>query len=186
MRAWGFLICFAAAGCSVSGAERAVTVCLDSVGNTVQARAVASRIFAEISVRLHWKSGTKGCPEDALRVTMSMNTPVDFKRGALAYAKPYEGASIVIFYDRIVSPAHYERRLSARLLGHVLAHEIGHMLEGIARHSESGVMKARWVRDDFEAMTVRTLSFESVDRELIHEGLEGRRSARSWTAAAVR
>ena len=30
------------------------------------------------------------------------------------------------------------------LLGHVLAHEIGHVLQGVARHSATGVMKGRW------------------------------------------
>jgi hypothetical protein len=34
------------------------------------------------------------------------------------------------------------------LLGYVLAHEIGHVLEGLVRHSGAGVMKASWNRAD--------------------------------------
>jgi len=34
------------------------------------------------------------------------------------------------------------------LLGHVMAHEVGHILQGTTQHSESGIMR-RWTGQDF-------------------------------------
>jgi len=39
------------------------------------------------------------------------------------------------------------------VLAHVLVHEVTHILQGIPRHSESGVMKAQWDSNDFAQMT---------------------------------
>jgi hypothetical protein len=42
---------------------------------------------------------------------------------------------------RILAPGQY-------LLGHTLAHELGHMLLGTTRHAPAGLMKARWETED--------------------------------------
>jgi hypothetical protein len=54
------------------------------------------------------------------------------------------------------------------LLGHVIAHEITHILQGVPRHSETGVMKARWERKDLQALVDHPLRFAPVDEALIH------------------
>jgi hypothetical protein len=59
------------------------------------------------------------------------------------------------------------------VLAHVLAHEITHVLQGAARHSESGITKARWTLDDLAEMRVLPLRFTVEDVELIHRGPEG-------------
>jgi hypothetical protein len=62
----------------------------------------------------------------------------------------------------------------------VLVHEVSHILEGVSRHSDSGVMKARWTGNDF------ALGFAQMDVELIHEGLDARaRQAAASGAASV-
>jgi hypothetical protein len=48
-----------------------------------------------------------------------------------------------------------------------MAHEIGHVLQGVNRHSESGVMKANWTDIDFESMTFEPLRFTPEDARLI-------------------
>jgi hypothetical protein len=57
-----------------------------------------------------------------------------------------------IFYDPIKSFA-VEKELSlTQLLGHVLAHELGHILLGANSHSGMGLMRAQWSsRELFEA-----------------------------------
>src|SRR5689334_24555228 len=54
--------------------------------------------------------------------------------------RSYEGNHIVIFYDRL------QRKVKgtqiSSLLAHVLAHEVTHILQGIHRHSDRGLMKA--------------------------------------------
>jgi hypothetical protein len=58
----------------------------------------------------------------------------------------------------------------------VLVHEITHVLQGIEhqRHSEDGVMKARWTADDLYQMSYRPLHFDPFDVELIRRGLANR------------
>ena len=90
--------------------------------------------------------------------------------GAMAYALPYEGTHIVVFYDRVTKkPGNV-----SILLGHVIAHEVTHILQGVARHSESGVMKANWTGADYQQMSREPLQFTDHDVLLIHRGLKAR------------
>src|SRR6202022_2873401 len=104
-----------------------------------------------------------------LRISFSQDTPAKRLPHALAYALPYEGTHNVIFYDRV------QRAVRAAdvacLLAHVLVHEITHILQGIQRRSDQGVMKAAWDGSDYVAMTWKPLAFSSHDIELIHRGL---------------
>jgi predicted metalloendopeptidase len=60
------------------------------------------------------------------------------------------------------------------ILGHVIAHEVTHILQGVPRHSESGVMKAHWTVEDYQRMAWEPLRFTDYDLQLIQSGL-GRR-----------
>jgi hypothetical protein len=44
-------------------------------------------------------------------------------------------------------------------------------MQGVGRHSESGILKARWSNNDFEEMIFHKLVFTNFDVELIHKGL---------------
>jgi hypothetical protein len=150
----------------------AVTVCMGTpVAGTGPAQLVASEIFARIGVRIDWR-GMNHCPAEAIQISFQTMTDPHQPPGALAYALPYERVHIRVFYDRV-------RALGGdgetSLLGHVLAHEIGHILQGSARHSESGVMKPQFTPDDrFRMYHNRPLDFTSLDADLIHSGIEGR------------
>ena len=165
------------AGQSAKRAERNVTVCIghgqDEV--TSQALEVASKIFAGTGVRMQWHENVRYCqahPEEAILVSYSHNTPKDRRPGALAYAFPYEGVHIEVFYDRLLGNSSDIAR--ARILGHVLAHEITHIMQATARHAESGVMKARWSYADLRAMQSQLLRFTEGDITLINRGLDVR------------
>jgi hypothetical protein len=79
---------------------------------------------------------------------------------------------MVVFYDRIRRSAVGDFRTV--VLSHVLVHEITHVLQGIDRHSESGVMKASWTAADYARMRARPLPFTDWDIELIRKGIEFR------------
>ena len=51
------------------------------------------------------------------------------------------------------------------------AHELGHMLQGIAHHSDSGIMKKHWTNREISDMAVRPLTFTEYDAMLIKESL---------------
>jgi hypothetical protein len=126
-------------------------------------------MFAQIGVDVEWRIVGSSCPEDALLVSFDRETPASFYPGALAYALPYEGLQIHVFYDRIQATVNQAR--VRYLLAHVLAHEITHMLEGVLRHSSTGVMKAQWDNKDYEQMAWKPLPFTPDDVVLIHDGL---------------
>ena len=49
----------------------------------------------------------------------------------------------------------------ARILGHAIAHEIGHLLLNMTGHSETGLMKADWKPEDMQSMTLGQLTFDA-------------------------
>lgn len=153
-----------------------VTVCIQDGGHTTvryQAAAQASKMYASIGVTLDWRSTARSCTApDAIHITLSDRTPDTRMPGALAYALPYEGTHIDVFFDRIEKTAGPE--IVRYLLAHVLVHEIGHILQGIDRHSKTGVMKAHWTGVDYGCMFRGYLPFTEEDAILIHRGLEVR------------
>jgi hypothetical protein len=155
-----------------------VTICVENtVGFSVLplAEQVASQMFSAAGVGIDWRQGLAGCPVEAIRITLSAlsdHAPADLPANAMAYALPYEGNHIVIFYDRL------QRKVKgtqiSSLLAHVLAHEVTHILQGIHRHSDRGLMKATWDGSDYQAMMWKPLPFTPEDIELIHRGLAAR------------
>jgi hypothetical protein len=135
-----------------------------------QAKAIASDMFAGIGVAMHWKSGRPSPSEtEAIAIELVTDTPETYQPGAWAFALPYEGVHIRIFWDRIKADP-----LARQLLAHVMVHEITHILQGVAQHSAEGVMKARWSDQDRRAMARSPLHFPPDDVEMIYQRMETR------------
>ena len=67
---------------------------------------------------------------------------------------------ICIFYFRIIELALQCKILPSRLLGHVIAHEFGHVLLGV-NHSSKGIMRGTWGRNDLNAIGIGLLNFST-------------------------
>jgi hypothetical protein len=171
------VIVAAQAGEPGQAAERKVTVCMEIAAAdpilSVRAEDKASKMFSGIGVTLDWR---QNCPADGIRISLSDHRLEERMPNAYAYAMPYEGIHIVVFYGRIKEV--HDPSLRTSLFAHVLVHEITHSLQGIPRHSGEGVMKANWDGGDYSAMTWKPLVFTSDDIELIYQGL-ARRTARA-------
>lgn len=163
-----------------------VTVCVEYRGvefkTAHRARGVASAIFRETGVRLDWNMCHRK-PESDVRIRFRYETPKDAAPGVIAYALPYEGKTVEIYYERVVQSA---RSYPGEFLGHVMAHEIAHVLQGVARHSEEGVLKARWSVDEQERMAFRPMSFTARDGDLIRRGIRARDVARAGLRESAR
>ena len=140
-----------------------------------QAKSLAREMFAGIGVPVHWQGPT---PRDTdagcwlpVEIDFDAGLPGTDRPGSMAYAMPYlEGrVRIHVFVGRVASMVPANRM--GILLGHVLVHEITHVLQGVSRHSEEGVMKARWNIPDFRAMEAHPLPFDRLDVLLIHAGV---------------
>lgn len=148
----------------------------------VKSRGIASRILRPAGVRLEWQNGTKACAAtgSGLILSASLATPEGLNPGVMAGARVYEGTHIVVFVDRLKKTFPAEQ--VAAVLGHVLAHEIVHMLQGIDRHADDGLMKATWRAEDYEEMARTPMTLMPRDLLLIQDGLNTRRSRQSLVA----
>ena len=164
-----------------------VTICLTTDGNPAwlrqpvveRATMIADQILAGAGVRLSWRRNLDPCLGEsvkAIQVDLSWNAPHNELPGALGYAQPFGDAYVRVFCDRIQKTVPPEREPDK--MGHVLAHEITHVLEGTNFHAVSGVMKAVWDFGDCRRMTVHPLTFTATDILLIRHGLEDRAAFR--------
>jgi hypothetical protein len=150
--------------------ERTVQVCMQRSGDLMAegtAQAQASEIFARIGIRVVWRD-PRSCRESdgLIKISLRDRTPQTLRPNALAYALPYEGTHIVVFYDRVQGII---ASIGTRnLLAYVLVHELTHILEGTEYHAGSGIMKAGWNIDDYSAMALRSLDFSATDVALLH------------------
>lgn len=175
-------------------AESSIDECLnlylngtDSVPFDVlgMAKQVTASIFNEIGVAVRWaeqpnKQLKQGCT--AIKVQFDRGSAFGSHRNTLGYALPYSkaGSQVHIGIARVLRCrfACYDPRTKmneAAFLGHIMAHEIGHAVQGVARHSEDGLMKTDWTSQDVLTMLTRRLSFTKTDADLIHSALSRRR-----------
>jgi len=157
--------------------EPKVTVCMDFDRLEANlARDAASKVFAGIGVSIEWQRYGHSCQvaSGAVAISLSYDTPRNRHQGALAYALPYEGTHIVVFYDRVRATAAPAR--VPCLLAYVIVHEIAHILQGAKRHSASGIMKAQWDHGDYFNIVRNSLRFAEEAVDLIHRGIDRRQS----------
>jgi hypothetical protein len=149
-------------------------------GVRTQALLLAANVFGTVGVKVHFHAGVPPASDpDAIAIEFTTHTPANFMPGALAYALPYEGVHIRIFWDRIGNGGS-----AFRTLQYVLLHEITHILQGVARHSDEGIMKAHWGDDEKAQIRSGLLRFTPNDIDLIHSGMGLRLSRGSHPAGS--
>ena len=57
------------------------------------------------------------------------------------------------------------------VLGHVMVHEITHIIQGVSRHSDTGLMKPHWSSHDLTEMRYKPLPFAQEDLILLYSAL---------------
>jgi len=127
-----------------------------------KARMVELRFFG---IAIQWR---EGLPEERSFVVRI----VEFAprtAGADALASTNIARGEIAVYDRRVrdSLRRVHPAAGKLALAFVLAHELAHAMQGIAWHSSSGILRARWSNDDFTAMIFNRLAFTSADADLM-------------------
>jgi hypothetical protein len=158
------------------------------------ARAITAQIYAEIGVRLIWRSTVSTpprCSEEGSdrKIVMALKAriPNGISDTALAYAVPHQahGPCVMLLEEPLLTAVRVNPTSTMHLLGHVLAHEIGHVLQGVSHHSDTGVMKSRWSLGEVGDMRKVRLHFTAWDQELILERLRGRPTLRAGASLPV-
>ena len=163
---------------NVAATESKVPVCMEKGGYmptaVKQAQNMAAGLFVCLGIAIEWRDLYRRCEarqDQPILVQLSMHTDYREFPGALAYALPFEGRHIRVFYDRVLQA---DRGRVSYVLAYTLVHEITHVLEGTNDHSDSGIMKRRWGAKNYAAMERQTLWFEERDVRLIQLRLQVR------------
>jgi hypothetical protein len=143
------------------------------------AQGLATRIFADNGIPLDWRAcEPAGESSRTIVVHLVSGKREGLLSGVLGYAMP-DRRYIVIFYDRIET-----MQDPWNVLGHVMVHEITHIIQGVSRHSDTGLMKPHWSTHDLSEMRYKPLSFAQEDLILLYSALAMRRESTDMPTVA--
>ena len=163
-----------------------------------QAKQTAGQIFSHAGIELRWMdclgrgndASVDGRPpaahEIVLRIIRQTKQSIDatgqFVAGqAIRPAPEVSGGMISMFYERtemVAEQLRYqypELKLKAArgiVMGHLMAHEIGHLLLPTPAHAAAGIMKAELDSRDWGQAVRGVLRFTDKESDLIRHGLK--------------
>jgi len=135
------------------------------------------------------------CQEDlaptdiSLRIlprSMSVHSP--FRDNTLGFvglsSEGERGSMASIFYFGVQGLARMGDIPEHRILGHTIAHEIGHLLLRTIGHTSSGIMRVTWGRKDLKCLNMEGLFFTVAEAEVMRVEVEARRTQQEATQLA--
>jgi len=159
----------------------------------LKAESEASRIFIQSGLEIRWlncslmllesehptECATADFPRHLqLRIVRRSFNLNEFVMGISYLSADGTGCYANLFYDRArlmheTSPSHVS---VATILGHGIAHELGHLLLGANSHSALGIMRARWQPADLASASHGQLLFSPLESQ------EMRNKLSAWLA----
>jgi hypothetical protein len=149
------------------------------LGILFQAESEASRIFRQSGLEIRWLN----CPLPLGFKDRAQCHAADFPRhlqlriakhslnlneltmGASYLSADGTGCYADLFFDR-AKLIHETSHVSVpTILGHGIAHEIGHLLLGTNSHSPTGIMRARWQPADLASASKGSLLFSTLESQ---------------------
>jgi hypothetical protein len=157
------------------------------------ARNEVTRIFQTVGVGIVWRAPgnrlTHLPTEDAAEPESRMASPalcvVILSRpttnplysadsdamGAAPRSSSAPGRLAYVFEDRVEAASEEYGANRGQVLGHAIAHELGHLLLPYLSHSNSGIMRARWGRRDFDDLAKGWFVFTSDQEKVMRTSL---------------
>jgi hypothetical protein len=150
------------------------------LGTLLRAESEASRIFLQSGLEIRWlncplqsadsENSTACATADfprhlQLRIAKRSLNLNEFTMGISYLSADGTGCYANLFYDRarLVHESSPSQVSVATILGHGIAHELGHLLLGTNSHAPTGLMRARWQPADLANATKGTLLFSSLE-----------------------
>jgi len=171
----------------------------------VQARAVAERLLSDVGVDSNWEqcrtseagqnldtSCQHRADETVLQLRIQPNRAakkLKLTGCAMGYAVPppdQYGVIAGVFLERMRRVARSEGRDLHVLLGHVMAHELGHLLMGSSEHDSRGIMRRRWNSRDLLRAARGNFGFNSVQGALMRRQADDRVASANGRLLTVR
>ena len=160
----------------------------------VDAESAAAVVFHKSGVNVHWVTSfdaSKEIPEEAsgpgasrishlylsiLSKAMSDRMGLPDRSMGLAPGNGVNRQHIYIFYSKVEALAQnpicetiagnqYFSLVESLILGHAIAHEIGHVLLNLEIHTDSGIMHGSWDMNELREMAKGRLGFSKQQRE---------------------
>lgn len=140
------------------------------------AKGTAERIYRATGIRIAWKDHSDASAGDNqffVRILpQSLNLPgEDF--GVAFVGNDGRGVQADIFHSGIERLAADSSLGEAEIMGHVIAHELGHLLLGMNSHSRAGIMQAHWTDRQLRQMSMGTLRFDKCQSKIIEARMFG-------------
>ncbi|HEY7305084.1 MAG TPA: hypothetical protein VH601_13260 [Bryobacteraceae bacterium] len=163
-------------------------------GTLLDAERIAADIFSRAGIETEWMvvpvsnsmdlltdfsaSPERGCTQPlsshTVRAQILPHAPFGFSSQALGYSLPCaeRGIQVTIYADRIEAVSQHTLACFYRVLGHALAHELGHVLLRSPAHEHLGIMKAVWSPGDWQRAAVTVLGFSSDQARRVQQELQ--------------
>jgi hypothetical protein len=142
----------------------------------IKAEERASTIFQQVGVEPVWVNHARATGESQNSSASQYNLDqIDFvlrilprsraalKDNTLGEALPCKPVEEVcfanVFYNRVEQRTNLEKISLEQVLGHAVAHELGHLLLGSNSHSRSGIMSGRWSSEELKRAAKGDLLF---------------------------
>ncbi len=175
---FALLLCVVRAAAYGSETRLSVAVCLslqtpDPHLIVTRAQALATRIFGQVDIPLEWSTCQPAGESSPAPIVVQLvsRPPESLVSDVLGYATPSQ-RHVVIFMDGIQKmPDPWA------VLGHVMVHEITHVIQGVPRHSSTGMMKARWSCHELLGMWHKPLPFAAEDLDILYSRLAAQRES---------
>jgi hypothetical protein len=121
------------------------------------ARAEVIRIFADAGIAVRW---TDIAPRLTVTIVPQVLGYATAASPVMGIARRTQtGASAQIFFAQVQHFARTYRLNLGTMLGHVIAHEAGHVLLATSAHAPTGVMQAGWDREVIRDAARGSLTF---------------------------
>jgi len=151
-----------------------------------------TRIFREAGVTVSWLNCPlsipdaqvnpiciKPCPPSRFAVRIISEIPPNLAKTSLGVALSDSGIYATVFYPRVNEYAQERIASNSQILGHAIAHELGHLLLGPGPHARFGIMRGEWTGEDLQSITMGTFLFSNRQSTLIRQAAMRRSSASS-------
>jgi hypothetical protein len=160
----------------------------------VQAEETATGIFQKTGVETRWIEPAAGesFPLSHIQLKIlpslvSIGVGLPDKAMGLAPGSGPDRQSVYVFYDRVQALAKKHgadtHADAAQILGHAIAHEIGHLLLNDQNHSAIGIMRGDWNLWDLRNASYGYLLFTPQQAKAIQQ--EARRRWPSWDVCTI-
>jgi len=150
-----------------------------------------TRIFRETGVAVLWLNCPlsipeaeanpiciEPCPRSRFAVRINSEMPPGLAKTSLGAALSESGIYATIYYSRVDEYAKEGIANHSQILGHTMAHEMGHLLLGPMPHARVGIMRGEWTAEDLQSITMGSFLFSPHQSVLIRQAAMGRMEAR--------